>query len=168
MKCLQFHLATGCNRRFVTFFFYSWGMRAESFNLRFIQFGTQKSLSSAWCPSINKLSSFCVLTGCCFWSNGNHLSVSNFSKIPFLGPKQKGRKAERHPSTSPTLNTLERLHMVFWLWRHTVQHPQFSGSLETFRQTSSTIHHCLYNQSFIKSDFLCCYTKKLRFIISVL
>lgn len=79
--------------RVVTFFFYSWGMRAESFNLGFIWFWTQKSLSSVWC-SLMKLSTFYVLTVCCCESNGSRISVSNLSKPQFLGSNPKAMKVK--------------------------------------------------------------------------
>lgn len=149
--------------RVITFFFYSWGMRAESFNLRFILFWTQRSLSSVWCPPVKQLSTFYVLTGCCE-SNESHILVSNLNKIQLLGSNPKAMTVNRNPSTSQTLNTLERLHTVS---DSLITHSPLSIFsflvhlkllyMSDFRQSFLSIHFGLYVQSSTKSDFLFCY-----------
>lgn len=119
-------------RKLVTFFFYSWGMRTQSFNLGFIWLWTEESFLTM-ASSTDKANTFHIFPGCCCKSSENHIPGSNFSKIQFLGSKPKGRKAKRNPSTSQTLRTPERVHVVFdSLVTYINGDFQLSGTLKSF------------------------------------
>lgn len=114
------HLAAGSNIQKVGNFFLLQLNAREPRVLILVSYDFEhRSLSSLW------QNTFHIFPGCCCKSSENYISGSNFSKIQFLGSKPKGMKAKRKPSTSQTLRTSERVHVVF---DSLVTHSPFSTS----------------------------------------